>query len=141
MTVLLAADGFMSAFVKSFGVIMASEIGDKTFFIAAVMAMKHPRYSVSPLDALCSERRIQYPLDGQVFAGAILALAAMTVLSSALGWAAPALVRLLLRLTRVLRPHPTSLRRYPPCTHITQPLRCSSFSVSRLCGTPFAGKR
>lgn len=60
------------AFVKSAGVILASEIGDKTFFIAAVMAMKNSRVTV--------------------FAGAILALAAMTVLSAALGWAAPKLI-------------------------------------------------
>ncbi len=52
---------------------MASEIGDKTFFIAAIMAMKSPRLTV--------------------FLGAIGALAAMTVLSAGLGWAAPNLVR------------------------------------------------
>jgi putative Ca2+/H+ antiporter (TMEM165/GDT1 family) len=59
-------------FVKSFGVILASEIGDKTFFIAALMAMKHSRVTV--------------------FLGAVLALAVMTVLSAAMGWAAPALI-------------------------------------------------
>lgn len=35
--------GFMQATAKSMGVIFASEIGDKTFFIAALMAMRHPR--------------------------------------------------------------------------------------------------
>lgn len=54
------------------GVIAASEIGDKTFFIAAIMAMRHARLTV--------------------FSGAIAALAVMTVLAVALGWAAPALV-------------------------------------------------
>ncbi|EFJ42338.1 hypothetical protein VOLCADRAFT_83682 [Volvox carteri f. nagariensis] len=63
---------FLIGLAKSFGVILASEIGDKTFFIAAVMAMRNPRMTV--------------------FAGAIGALAAMTVLSAALGWAAPNLI-------------------------------------------------
>ncbi|PNH06829.1 GDT1-like protein 5 [Tetrabaena socialis] len=63
---------FLTGFAKSFGVIMASEIGDKTFFIAAIMAMRNPRVTV--------------------FAGAIAALAVMTVLSAALGWAAPNLI-------------------------------------------------
>lgn len=53
--------GFIHALVASFSVILVSEIGDKTFFIAAIMAMKHPRTTV--------------------FAGAISALALMTVLS------------------------------------------------------------
>jgi len=63
---------FAEALIKSIGVIGASEIGDKTFFIAALMAMRHPRWTV--------------------FSGALGALAAMTVLSAALGWAAPALI-------------------------------------------------
>lgn len=37
---------FFSAFVKSLSVVAASEVGDKTFFIAAIMAMKHPRWVV-----------------------------------------------------------------------------------------------
>ncbi|KAF5842153.1 hypothetical protein DUNSADRAFT_8840 [Dunaliella salina] len=61
-----------AGFIKSFFVILTSEIGDKTFFIAAVMAMKSPRLTV--------------------FMGAIGALAAMTILSVALGWAAPNLI-------------------------------------------------
>ncbi|GAB4816351.1 hypothetical protein N2152v2_003397 [Parachlorella kessleri] len=64
--------GFLEGFVKSWGVILASEIGDKTFFIAALLAMRNPRK--------------------QVFAGAMLALAAMTILSAAMGWAAPNLI-------------------------------------------------
>jgi putative Ca2+/H+ antiporter (TMEM165/GDT1 family) len=35
-----------TAFVKSLLVILASEIGDKTFFIAAIMAMRNPRGQV-----------------------------------------------------------------------------------------------
>lgn len=35
--------GFFHAFVAAFSVIIVSEIGDKTFFIAAIMAMKHSR--------------------------------------------------------------------------------------------------
>jgi putative Ca2+/H+ antiporter (TMEM165/GDT1 family) len=53
--------GFIHALVASFSVILVSEIGDKTFFIAAIMAMRHPRMTV--------------------FAGAITALALMTILS------------------------------------------------------------
>ena len=34
---------FLDGFFKSWGVILASEIGDKTFFIAAVMAMRNSR--------------------------------------------------------------------------------------------------
>jgi hypothetical protein len=37
---------FLEGFLKSWGVILASEIGDKTFFIAAVMAMKNSRREV-----------------------------------------------------------------------------------------------
>ncbi|XP_065225155.1 putative divalent cation/proton antiporter TMEM165 isoform X2 [Planococcus citri] len=59
--------GFVQAFLGAFSVIVVSELGDKTFFIAAIMAMRHPRV--------------------MVFLGAILALAFMTVLSVAFGWA------------------------------------------------------
>jgi Uncharacterized protein family UPF0016 len=55
--------GFIHAFLASLSVIIVSELGDKTFFIAAILAMKNPRVTV--------------------FAGAIFALALMTVLS---GW-------------------------------------------------------
>lgn len=53
--------GFFHGFVASFSVIIVSELGDKTFFIAAIMAMRHPRLTV--------------------FIGAISALALMTILS------------------------------------------------------------
>lgn len=53
--------GFVHAFLASMSVIIVSELGDKTFFIAAIMAMRHPRLTV--------------------FAGALLALGLMTVLS------------------------------------------------------------
>ena len=46
MTSLLAG-GLAAGFLKSWGMILVSEIGDKTFFIAAVMAMKNSRQSVS----------------------------------------------------------------------------------------------
>jgi len=59
--------GFWHAFVASLSVIIVSELGDKTWFIAAILAMRHPRLTV--------------------FAGALVALAAMTVLSACLGWA------------------------------------------------------
>ena len=53
--------GFTHAFIASFSVIVVSELGDKTFFIAAIMAMRHPRVIV--------------------FTGAILALVIMTIIS------------------------------------------------------------
>ncbi|XP_041463095.1 transmembrane protein 165-like isoform X1 [Lytechinus variegatus] len=58
---------FVHAFVASLSVIIVSELGDKTFFIAAIMAMRHPRITI--------------------FAGALGALAVMTVLSALLGYA------------------------------------------------------
>ncbi|XP_022903388.1 putative divalent cation/proton antiporter TMEM165 [Onthophagus taurus] len=58
--------GFVHGFIASISVILVSEIGDKTFFIAAIMAMRHPRLTV--------------------FAGAIFALALMTFLSALFGW-------------------------------------------------------
>ncbi|XP_017753543.1 PREDICTED: transmembrane protein 165 isoform X2 [Eufriesea mexicana] len=60
--------GFLHAFVASLSVIVVSELGDKTFFIAAIMAMKHPRLTV--------------------FIGAISALILMTLLSVIFGYAA-----------------------------------------------------
>ncbi|XP_054014889.1 transmembrane protein 165 isoform X2 [Hylaeus anthracinus] len=59
---------FLHAFIASLSVIVVSELGDKTFFIAAIMAMKHPRMTV--------------------FVGAISALGLMTVLSVMFGYAA-----------------------------------------------------
>lgn len=56
-----AAKGFGSAFFNSVTMIIATELGDKTFCIAAVMAMRHNRFFV--------------------FAGAIGALIVMTILS------------------------------------------------------------
>jgi putative Ca2+/H+ antiporter (TMEM165/GDT1 family) len=52
--------------------IIVSEIGDKTFLVAALMAMRHPRIVV--------------------FTGAFAALIAMTVLSAVLGHAVPTLI-------------------------------------------------
>ena len=53
--------GFIHAFLASISVIIVSELGDKTFFIAAILAMRNPRVTV--------------------FAGAMLALFLMTVFS------------------------------------------------------------
>ena len=53
--------GFIHAFVASFSVIIVSELGDKTFFIAAIMAMRYNRLTV--------------------LVGAMLALGVMTCLS------------------------------------------------------------
>ncbi|KAL3879096.1 hypothetical protein ACJMK2_031410 [Sinanodonta woodiana] len=59
--------GFLHAFIASLSMIIVSELGDKTFFIAAIMAMRHSRLIV--------------------LAGALGALVAMTVLSALLGYA------------------------------------------------------
>ncbi|XP_013161644.1 PREDICTED: GDT1-like protein 5 isoform X1 [Papilio xuthus] len=64
---------FWQGFLASLSVVIVSELGDKTFFIAAIMAMKHPRVVV--------------------FAGAISALVFMTVLSAAFGWVATVIPR------------------------------------------------
>ena len=56
---------FTHAFLASFSMMIVSEIGDKTFFIAAIMAMQHPR--------------------AVIFVGAIGALAIMTVMSAYFG--------------------------------------------------------
>ncbi|EDX84042.1 Uncharacterized protein family UPF0016 [Synechococcus sp. PCC 7335] len=58
----------LTAFTASLLLITVSELGDKTFFIAAILAMRHPRR--------------------WVFVGAASALAAMTTLSVLMGQAA-----------------------------------------------------
>ena len=63
---------FLAAFVNSLIMIIVTEIGDKTFFIAAVLAMKNGRIFV--------------------YSGAMLALTAMHLLSSLMGYALPALL-------------------------------------------------
>ena len=65
--------GFIHAFVASISVIIVSELGDKTFFIAAIMAMRHSSLIV--------------------FLGAIGALGLMTVLSVFLGYATTVIPR------------------------------------------------
>ncbi|KAF8510807.1 hypothetical protein BU17DRAFT_55130 [Hysterangium stoloniferum] len=61
-----------SALAQSFAMIIASEIGDKTFLIAAILAMRHPR--------------------GVVFAGAFGSLVVMSCLSAAMGHLLPTLI-------------------------------------------------
>ena len=62
----------LHSFGLSFVMIIFSEIGDKTFLIAALMAMKHPRILV--------------------FTAALSSLVVMSVLSAVLGHAVPALI-------------------------------------------------
>lgn len=61
--------GWTDGFLSSLSMILVSEIGDKTFFIACLMAMRHPKMTV--------------------YVGAVAALAAMTVLSALLGVVVP----------------------------------------------------
>ena len=63
---------FVAAFVNSLVMIIVTEIGDKTFFIAAVLAMRNGRVFV--------------------YAGAMAALTAMHLLSSLMGYALPSLL-------------------------------------------------
>lgn len=63
---------FNDAFVSSFSMIMVSELGDETFIIAAIMAMRHSRVVV--------------------LGGALSALVIMTILSTALGLVVPKLI-------------------------------------------------
>jgi len=65
-------EGFARAFGESFGVILATEVGDRTFFIAAIMAMRHSRLVI--------------------WFGAVGALVVMTVLSTLVGHVAPLLI-------------------------------------------------
>lgn len=60
------------SFILSFTMILVSEVGDKTFLVAALMAMKHDRMVV--------------------FSAAFGALLVMTVLSAVLGHAVPTLI-------------------------------------------------
>jgi Ca2+/H+ antiporter, TMEM165/GDT1 family len=43
MAVFVDLHHLLEGFLKSWGMILVSEIGDKTFFIAAIMAMRNPR--------------------------------------------------------------------------------------------------
>ncbi|OVA05023.1 Uncharacterized protein family UPF0016 [Macleaya cordata] len=62
----------LQGFTKSLAMTVLSEIGDKTFFAAAILAMRHPRRLV--------------------LAGCLGALIVMTILSALVGWAAPNLI-------------------------------------------------
>ncbi|XP_002983381.2 GDT1-like protein 3 [Selaginella moellendorffii] len=64
--------GLLDAVFSSFSMIIVSEIGDETFIIAALMAMRHPR--------------------AIVLSGALTALALMTVFSTVLGRIVPNLI-------------------------------------------------
>jgi Ca2+/H+ antiporter, TMEM165/GDT1 family len=66
------ASGPLHSLFLSFIMIIFSEIGDKTFLVAALMAMRHPRLLV--------------------FSAAFSALVTMTVLSALLGHAVPSLI-------------------------------------------------
>jgi len=72
---LVSDDKFIHGFLASLSVIIVSELGDKTFFIAAIMAMKNPRVTV--------------------FAGAIAALAIMHVMASFFGYATTVIPRVI----------------------------------------------
>jgi len=61
-----------SAFAQSLSSIIVSELGDKTFFIAAIMSMRYSRIAV--------------------LLGALIALLFMTILSTAFGWIVPVLL-------------------------------------------------
>ena len=66
------SDSWMSGFLKTFVMIISMEIGDKTFFIGAILAMSHNRWLV--------------------FIGSVLALVVMCVISCVIGLSAPILM-------------------------------------------------
>jgi putative Ca2+/H+ antiporter (TMEM165/GDT1 family) len=66
------SSSFVQGTVNSLVMILVTEIGDKTFFIAAVLAMRHGRLVV--------------------YSGAMLALGIMHILSSLMGFAVPNLI-------------------------------------------------
>ncbi|TEB19314.1 vacuole protein [Coprinellus micaceus] len=68
----LLAESNFQALLQSFTMIIFSEIGDKTFLIAAILAMRHPRLVV--------------------FAGAFGSLVVMSMLSAAMGHLLPTLI-------------------------------------------------
>lgn len=74
--------GFMHAFVASLSVIIVSELGDKTFFIAAILAMKNSRLVV--------------------FVASMLALGIMTVLASVMGVATTVIPRVYIHYTSIV---------------------------------------
>ena len=65
-------EGSIEALAQSFAMIIVSEIGDKTFLIAAILAMRHPRLTV--------------------FLGAFGSLVVMSILSAAMGHVLPSLI-------------------------------------------------
>ncbi|KAH0868432.1 hypothetical protein HID58_075454 [Brassica napus] len=67
-----AMSSVLQGFTKSLAMTFVSEIGDKTFFAAAILAMRYPRRLV--------------------LAGCVSALIVMTILSATVGWAAPNLI-------------------------------------------------
>ncbi len=80
--------------------IIVTELGDKTFFIAAIMAMRYARSTV--------------------FLGAISALAVMTVLSAALGFSPKTAVSLIFdAVSKLLHIHNSSL-------YFTHTLTCTT---------------
>jgi Ca2+/H+ antiporter, TMEM165/GDT1 family len=68
----LEPEGTLQALLQAFAMIIVSEIGDKTFLIAAILAMSNPRMVV--------------------FAGAFGSLVAMSALSAAMGHILPTLL-------------------------------------------------
>ena len=68
----LEQEGAIHGFAQAFSMIIVSEIGDKTFLIAAILAMRHPRLVV--------------------FAGAFGSLVVMSILSAAMGHILPTLI-------------------------------------------------
>ncbi|XP_071735654.1 GDT1-like protein 5 [Rutidosis leptorrhynchoides] len=62
----------VQGFSKSLAMTVLSEVGDRTFFLAAILAMSHPRR--------------------QVLAGCLSSTIVMTILSAAVGMAAPNLI-------------------------------------------------
>ena len=63
----VSSEKFYQAFIAATSLILVSEIGDRTFFIAAIMSMRYRKLAMGPVF---------------VFLGAYLSLALMTILGA-----------------------------------------------------------
>lgn len=110
--------GFLHAFVASISVIIVSELGDKTFFIAAIMAMRYNRIVV--------------------LAGAMLALGVMTCLSGWKRWK-DGCVCLFLTLVQIYSNEVTATFVFQCCLDMPPPLSPeSTHTMCQLLYLPFS---
>lgn len=106
-SVTTVTNNFVTATIHSLVMILVTEIGDKTFFIAAVLAMRNARLVV--------------------YAGAMGALALMHVLSACMGYALPNL------LPRAYTHFASAVSQFPLVFTSSDLRRCCSFISAAAC--------